>query len=145
MIEQFQQGRCGVRQQSDRESVLLLANLSESRARSETLSRQFLSETSGVTGKRQAGFQIDNVVLDQLRNLSVEVLHAFSAARPHRVEQSVVFALSFFNACTSAGVRFQHLECRHAPASVCLWHEALADDIPERLGEALADRLLLGG
>ncbi len=41
------------------------------------LLRQFLAQHSGVAGKAKAGFQIDEAGADQLRDLAVEVLHAF--------------------------------------------------------------------
>src|SRR5580658_581446 len=44
------------------------------------LSRQFLAENRRIAGEREAGFEIDQAVLHQLRDLSIEMLHAVRGA-----------------------------------------------------------------
>src|ERR1700674_3242872 len=55
------------------------------------LANQFLAQHGGVAGKREAGFEIDDAVADELGDFSVEVLHAFGGAGFHGVQQGLAF------------------------------------------------------
>src|ERR1019366_3433715 len=107
------------------------------------LPRQFLPKCGRIAGIRKTSFEIDQAVLDQLRDLTVEMLHPFGSAGLHGVEKTFVLALPFFDALADAGIRFEDFEGSNAPAAIRLRHEPLADDVAERLGKTLAHRLLL--
>src|SRR5579863_3045376 len=115
-----------------------------SRRESAELAREGLTERGGVAGEGQAGVEIHDAITDESGDLAIEVLHPFRRAGFHDVEQSLSFALAFFNALASASVGFEHFEDRHAAAAVGFGNQTLADDVAKRFGEALADRLLLG-
>ena len=118
--------------------MTFLSHLSE-------LAGQLLAQDSGIAGEGQSGFEIDDAILNQLRNLTVKMLHAIRNAGLHGVEKTLVFAFALFNAFASARVGLQDFECRNSTAPVVLRHEPLADDVAERLRKTLAHRLLFRG
>ncbi len=95
------------------------------------LPRQFLAERRRVAGERKASFEVDEAVLNQLRNLTIEMLHSVGGAGLHGIQKILILALAFFDALASAGVGFENLEGSHAPAAIGLRHQPLADDVAE--------------
>src|SRR5579863_4845707 len=103
----------------------------DSTSDSRPLPGQLLPQNCGIASDGEARLKVDDVILYQLCDLAVEVLHSFRGAGLHGVEQGLVFALAFFDALAGAGIRFQHFKCGDSPAAICLRHETLADDVPE--------------
>ena len=83
---------------------------------------QFLSQSSRITGERESGLQIHHAILDQLRDLGIEMLHALGFAIFDGIEQGAISGFSLFNALAGASVGFEDFEGGYAPAAIRLWY-----------------------
>src|ERR1700694_34685 len=109
------------------------------------LPRQLLPKRARITGIGEASFKINQSVLHQLRNLTVEMLHPLGRAGFDGVENTLILALPFFDALASTGIRFKDFESGNPAAAIRLRHPPLADDVAKRFGKTFAHRLLLSG
>ena len=82
-----------------------------------SLPGQFLAQHCGIAGERDANLEIHDAVMDQFRNLAVEILHALISPGFHGIEQGLVLALAFFDAFAGARIGFENFDRRDAPVA----------------------------
>ena len=105
---------------------------------------EFLPEHGGVAGVGDAGFEIESAAANELRDFSVEVLHAFAFTCFHRVKERLAGFFSLLNTFASACIRFQNLDDCDPSTVVGFGYEALRNNVAERFRQTIADTHLFG-
>src|ERR1035441_2515975 len=117
----------------------------ENRELRTALPRQFLSQHGRITGKAKAGFQVHQARANQLRDLSIEVLHAFVLAGLDGIQQRTARPLALFDAIASARVGFQNLDHGNTITAIGTRNQSLRNDVAESFRDTFSYRLVFGG
>src|SRR4029077_8748698 len=92
----------------------------------------------------QARLQLDGSGANELFDFAIKVLHTFLGTIVHGIEQALAFHFTLFHIFASAHGGLQDFQSGYASFAVAARQQALRNDKPKSLGEAIANGLLIG-